>query len=98
MSSKESVFVDTYDLGVQRVLNTKNYALLIESTMAEYRISQNCKNLTQIGGLLNSRGYGIGTQQGNLSKTTLRIGSVLTFAPSEKYPYPSGYTHDHRGP
>ncbi|XP_072018830.1 glutamate receptor ionotropic, kainate 2-like isoform X1 [Amphiura filiformis] len=65
MSNKPSVFVDTYGDGVVRVLNTKNYALLIESTMAEFRISQHCKNLTQIGGLLNSRGYGIGMRQGD---------------------------------
>jgi len=33
----------------------------MESTMIEYNMQKNC-NLTQIGGLLDSKGYGIGTQ------------------------------------
>ena len=65
-SRADSVFTETVQEGVDRVMKRKNYAFLAESTMAEYLISQNCENLTQIGGLLNSRGYGIGTQQGKL--------------------------------
>ena len=61
MSARPHVFSKTYDEGIERVLNSKNYAFLLESTTAEYRISQHCSNLTLIGGLLNSRGYGIGT-------------------------------------
>lgn len=34
------------------------YAFLMESTSVEYVIERNCK-LTQIGGLLDSKGYGI---------------------------------------
>ena len=49
------------------MLTRKNYAYLVESAMAEYVVSQHCQNLTQIGGLLNSRGYGIGTAQGKLN-------------------------------
>ncbi len=67
MENKPSVTVSTYEEGINRVLTTKNYAFLMESTMAEFIISQHCNNLTQIGGLLNSRGYGIGTAQGNVS-------------------------------
>ncbi|XP_072178710.1 glutamate receptor ionotropic, kainate 2-like [Diadema setosum] len=66
MSSRESVFSNTYEEGIQRVLNSKNYAFLMESSMAEYVISQHCQNLTVIGGLLNSRGYGIGTPLGSI--------------------------------
>ncbi|XP_022103504.1 glutamate receptor ionotropic, kainate 1-like [Acanthaster planci] len=65
MSARPHVFSKTYDEGIERVLNSKNYAFLLESTTAEYRISQHCKNLTLIGGLLNSRGYGIGTPLGS---------------------------------
>ncbi|XP_022103507.1 glutamate receptor ionotropic, kainate 2-like [Acanthaster planci] len=65
MSSRPNVFMDTYGEGIQRVLTEKNYAFLMESTMAEYVVSRNCKNLTTIGGLLNSRGYGIGTPLGS---------------------------------
>eukprot|EP00057_Strongylocentrotus_purpuratus_P014630 XP_011669104.1 PREDICTED: glutamate receptor ionotropic, kainate 2 isoform X2 [Strongylocentrotus purpuratus] len=65
MSSKPHVFVQTYREGIDRVLNNKNYAFLMESTMAEYEVSQHCKNLTIIGGLMNSRGYGVGTPLGS---------------------------------
>ncbi len=43
--------------GVQRVLN-QDYAFLVESTSLEYQVVQNC-NLTQVGGVLGSKGYGI---------------------------------------
>lgn len=36
------------------------YAFLMESTTLEYDVLHNCE-LTQIGGLLDSRGYGIAT-------------------------------------
>lgn len=39
-----------------------NYAFLMESSSIEYAIERNCE-LTQIGGLLNSRGYGIAFQK-----------------------------------
>ncbi|PIK52281.1 putative glutamate receptor ionotropic, kainate 2 isoform X3 [Apostichopus japonicus] len=64
MSSRPEVFSDTYQSGIERVLKRKDYAFLMESTMAEYVVSQHCKNLTRIGGLLNSRGYGIGVPRG----------------------------------
>ena len=45
-------------IGVNRVLNG-SYAFLGESAMLDYLVQRNC-NLTQIGGLLDSKGYGIG--------------------------------------
>ena len=36
-----------------------SYAFLGESAMLDYLVQRNC-NLTQIGGLLDSKGYGIG--------------------------------------
>jgi len=56
----DSVFVRSSEEGIGRVLRG-NYAFLMESTMIEYNMQKNC-NLTQIGGLLDSKGYGIGTQ------------------------------------
>lgn len=45
--------------GIERVLKSKGgYAFLMESTQIEYFKNQNC-NLTQVGGLLDSKGYGI---------------------------------------
>ncbi len=55
-------YVTSNEEGIQRVLNM-DYAYLMESPLIDYAIQQNC-NLTQIGGLLDSKGYGIATQQG----------------------------------
>ncbi|CAG0900832.1 unnamed protein product, partial [Cyprideis torosa] len=60
---KPSVFVETYEEGIRRVLEG-NYAFLMESTMLDYVGQRNC-NLTQIGGLLDSKGYGIATPMGS---------------------------------
>ncbi|XP_068900417.1 glutamate receptor ionotropic, kainate 2-like isoform X1 [Tenebrio molitor] len=60
---KPSVFVPTYEEGIQKVLEG-NYAFLMESTMLDYTVQRDC-NLTQIGGLLDSKGYGIATPMGS---------------------------------
>lgn len=58
-SAKSSVFATTNQEGVERVLKGKgSYAYLMESTSIEYVIETNCE-LTQVGGLLDSKGYGI---------------------------------------
>ncbi|CAI2353310.1 unnamed protein product [Caenorhabditis sp. 36 PRJEB53466] len=53
----KDVFVTSNGKGVERALSS-NYAFLMESTSLEYETQQNC-NLTQIGGVLGSKGYGI---------------------------------------
>ncbi|CAK6966293.1 glutamate receptor ionotropic%2C kainate 5 isoform X2 [Scomber scombrus] len=64
MNSKQpSVFVKSTEEGIARVVNSK-YAFLMESTMNEYHRGLNC-NLTQIGGLLDTKGYGIGMPFGS---------------------------------
>ncbi|XP_028034358.1 glutamate receptor ionotropic, kainate 2 isoform X1 [Bombyx mandarina] len=55
--------VSSYEEGVRKVL-TENYAFLMESTMLDHRVQRDC-NLTQIGGLLDSKGYGIATWKGS---------------------------------
>uniref|UniRef100_A0A672JYE4 Glutamate receptor ionotropic, kainate 5-like n=1 Tax=Sinocyclocheilus grahami TaxID=75366 RepID=A0A672JYE4_SINGR len=62
-SKQPSVFVKSTEEGIARVLNSK-YAFLLESTMNEYHRSLKC-NLTQIGGLLDTKGYGIGMPFGS---------------------------------
>ncbi|XP_046446543.1 glutamate receptor ionotropic, kainate 2-like isoform X4 [Daphnia pulex] len=62
-NKKPSVFVSTYDEGIRRVLDG-NYAFLMESTTLDYFVHRNC-NLTQIGGLLDSKYYGIATPIGS---------------------------------
>ncbi|XP_023247023.1 glutamate receptor ionotropic, kainate 1 [Copidosoma floridanum] len=62
-NKKPSVFVPTYEEGIQKVLQG-NYAFLMESTMLDYIVQRDC-NLTQVGGLLDSKGYGIATPMGS---------------------------------
>ncbi|KAF3692117.1 Glutamate receptor ionotropic, kainate 5 [Channa argus] len=62
-SKQPSVFVKSTEEGIARVINSK-YAFLMESTMNEYHRGLNC-NLTQIGGLLDTKGYGIGMPLGS---------------------------------
>uniref|UniRef100_A0A8R1UCB9 PBPe domain-containing protein n=1 Tax=Pristionchus pacificus TaxID=54126 RepID=A0A8R1UCB9_PRIPA len=63
--------------GVDRALK-ENYAFLMESTSLEYEVQQNC-NLTQIGGVLGSKGYGIALKRG--SEWTDRISrQILLYA------------------
>ncbi|XP_037083604.1 glutamate receptor ionotropic, kainate 2-like isoform X3 [Pollicipes pollicipes] len=62
-NKKPSVFTKTIEEGISRVLQG-NYAYLAESTTIDYIVNRNC-NLTQIGGLLDSKGFGIATTMGS---------------------------------
>ncbi|CAG2175620.1 unnamed protein product, partial [Oppiella nova] len=62
MEKNPSVFVTEYEEGMKRVLEG-DYAFLMESTMLDYMVQRDC-NLTQIGGLLDNKGYGIATPMG----------------------------------
>ncbi|XP_013793721.1 glutamate receptor ionotropic, kainate 2-like, partial [Limulus polyphemus] len=64
MEKEPIVFTKSNSEGVERVLQG-NYAYLMESASIEYRVERNC-NLTQIGGLLDSKGYGIATPKGQI--------------------------------
>ncbi|XP_024085331.1 glutamate receptor ionotropic, kainate 2-like [Cimex lectularius] len=58
-SSKPTVFVKNNEEGVDRVLRSKRkYAFFMESTTIEYQMEKHCE-LTQVGGLLDSKDYGI---------------------------------------
>ncbi|XP_067087866.1 glutamate receptor ionotropic, kainate 5 [Osmerus mordax] len=71
-SKQPSVFVKSTEEGIARVLNSK-YAFLMESTMNEYYRLLNC-NLTQIGGLLDTKGYGIGMPLGSPFRDEITLG------------------------
>lgn len=58
-STRPSVFVETSAKGVERV-KKGDYAFLMESTSIEYLLEREC-DLYQVGGLLDSKGYGIAT-------------------------------------
>uniref|UniRef100_A0A4W5MAJ3 Glutamate receptor n=1 Tax=Hucho hucho TaxID=62062 RepID=A0A4W5MAJ3_9TELE len=70
-AKQTSVFVKSTEEGIDRVLNS-NYAYLLESTMNEYYRQRNC-NLTQIGGLLDSKGYGIGMPLGSVYRDEIDL-------------------------
>ena len=58
-----TIFLIARDGSRKKICNcSKNYAYLMESTSLEFEVSQNC-NLTQIGGVLGSKGYGIALQK-----------------------------------
>ena len=63
MSSYPEVFVKSSTEGISRV-KKGGYAYLIESVTNEYMRQRDC-DLIQIGGLLDSKGYGIGTPTGS---------------------------------
>ncbi|CAF0743543.1 unnamed protein product [Rotaria sordida] len=76
LANQAHVTVASSTEGIQRVLKGK-YAFLIESTTSEYNIMRNCE-LTSIGGLLDSKGYGFGVPQNSpyrdiLSDTILKL-------------------------
>ena len=76
MESKDpSVFTTSYKEGIERVLRG-NYAFLCESSMLDYVVQRDC-NLTQIGGLVDSKGYGIATPKGSRWKD--RISQAILF-------------------
>uniref|UniRef100_A0A672FIQ1 Glutamate receptor n=1 Tax=Salarias fasciatus TaxID=181472 RepID=A0A672FIQ1_SALFA len=73
MNSKQpSVFVKSSEEGIARVLRSR-YAFLVESTMNEYYRGLDC-NLTQIGGLLDTKGYGVGLPLGSPFRDEITLG------------------------
>ncbi|PNF30869.1 Glutamate receptor ionotropic, kainate 2 [Cryptotermes secundus] len=75
-SARPSVFTSSNMEGVERVVKGKgNYAFLMESTSIEYVIERNCE-LTQVGGLLDSKGYGIAMPPNSPYRTAIS-GAVL---------------------
>ncbi|CAF2721364.1 unnamed protein product [Rotaria sp. Silwood2] len=76
LGNQATVTVSSSTEGINKVL-AGGYAFLIESTTSEYNIMRNCE-LTSIGGLLDSKGYGFGVPQNSpyrdiLSDTILKL-------------------------
>ncbi|CAH1800080.1 unnamed protein product [Owenia fusiformis] len=70
-SKKPTVFASSTEEGIRRV-KQGNYAFLMESTMLDYTIQRNC-DLMPVGGLLDSKGYGIGTPTGSLWRDPISL-------------------------
>ncbi|CAD5211404.1 unnamed protein product [Bursaphelenchus okinawaensis] len=75
-STSPTVFVNSSKEGIARV-KAGSYAYMMESIMIEYQKGQDC-DLETIGGLLDSKGYGVAVPKGSplrheLSKTILQL-------------------------
>ncbi|XP_028050144.1 glutamate receptor ionotropic, kainate 2 isoform X2 [Monomorium pharaonis] len=73
---EKEVLVEDNEDGVRKVQN-ENYAFLMESSSIEYIKQRQC-NVTQIGGLLDAKGYGIAMRKDapyrkDLSKAILKL-------------------------
>lgn len=67
-SRKPSVYVSSTMDGVQRVLDEGgHYAFLMESTTIDYLTERQC-DLMQIGGTLDTKGYGIALPKGEIDR------------------------------
>lgn len=63
-TTRPSVFVKSNMEGVERVQRSNGqYAFLMESTSIEFFVERRC-DLTQIGGMMDSKGYGIAMRPG----------------------------------
>ncbi|XP_057671940.1 glutamate receptor ionotropic, kainate 2 isoform X1 [Diorhabda carinulata] len=75
-SQRPPVFTSSNQEGVEQVIKSRgSYAFLMESTSIEYVIERNCE-LTQVGGLLDSKGYGIATPPNSPFRTPIS-GAIL---------------------
>ncbi|XP_014247084.1 glutamate receptor ionotropic, kainate 2-like isoform X2 [Cimex lectularius] len=82
-STRPSVFTKSNDEGVERVLKGKRaYAFFMESTSIEYQMEKHCE-LTQVGRLLDSKGYGIAMPFNSPYRTAIS-GAVLKMQESGK--------------
>ena len=63
-SAKPSVYTGGNQEGMDRVMKQDGgYAFFMEAAALQYYMERNCE-LTQIGGLLDNKGYGIGLPPG----------------------------------
>ena len=76
MTGTPGALVPNSKAGIEKVLN-ENYAFFAESTTIDYVVQRNCE-LTQVGGWLNSIGYGIALPEGNVFGTYMYLKSSLS--------------------
>lgn len=62
MSNNVDLQTSSNDEGL-KMAKEGNYAFLMESSSIEYIIERNC-DVTQVGGLLDDKGYGIAMRKG----------------------------------
>lgn len=63
-AADSKALVDSFSEGVGRVQSSEGkYAFLAEATTIDYLVARIC-DLTRIGGLIDSKGYGIAMREG----------------------------------
>ena len=68
MEQNSDVWSANNQEGQERVLNSDGqYAFMMESTVVDYVVERQCE-LTQVGGLLDNKGYGIGLPPSKFSE------------------------------
>ena len=73
MDQNQNVFTKSNKEGVERVLREEGaYAFMMESTVVDYVVERQCK-LTQVGGLLDNKGYGIGLPPSKFRKIQIEF-------------------------
>ena len=75
MRNNPDVFVNSTDQGIKKV-KQGGYAYLLESVSNDYVRQRDCE-LMQVGGLLDSKSYGIGTPSGNCAFFIFRYRSSI---------------------
>lgn len=70
-SNSKQVFVSKSEVGIEKVLQG-NYAFFMENTMIDYAVQRHC-DLMQVGGLLDSKGYGIGMPIGSFYRDQISM-------------------------
>ena len=79
-SQKPSVFLDAEE-GIQRVKNDNGgFAYFMESSTIEYAVERDCE-LSQVGGLLDNKGYGIALPPGTSRNRGDGVTWPLTVSP-----------------
>ena len=72
-TTRPSVFVKSNMEGVERVQRSNGaYAFLMESTSIEFFVERRC-DLTQIGSMMDSKGYGIAMRPGRITANQARL-------------------------
>lgn len=78
MEKNKDVFVKSQEEGIERV-KKGGYAYLIESTTNDYLKQRDCE-LMQVGGLLDSKGYGIGTPSGKVTRAPTQLSFFIKYS------------------
>lgn len=63
MLDNPNALTSSNEEGLEKVKNS-NYAFIMESTSIEYIVQRNCE-VASVGGLLDSKGYGIAMRKSN---------------------------------